>query len=110
MATKKNDAPEFDEPVVAKKKRPVHTPVETYADLPGAAPAAANFREMSKVEALRWLSEENKTGASYKATPRLKAAFRQAVALEGLGSVNNALNAYMTDLVMKHRDEIELSI
>lgn len=110
MATKKNnDAPEFEEPVVAKKKpRPVHTPVAVYADLPGQPSPAKAFGEMSEIEARRWINEPKKVPASYKVSPLLKEAFKQAVELKGLGNVNAALNAYMLDLVMECRDKIEI--
>lgn len=110
MATKKsnNDAPEFDEPIIVKKKRPVHTPVAVYADLPGQPSPARSFAEMSEIEARRWINEPKKVPASYKVSPRLKEAFKQAVELKGLGNVNAALNAYMLDMVMECRDKIEI--
>ena len=109
MATKKNnDAPEFEEPVVPKKKRAAHTPVHTYANVPGQPSPTRSFREMSEIEARRWINEPKKVPASYKVSPRLKEAFKQAVELKGLGNVNAALNAYMLDMVMECRDKIEV--
>lgn len=108
-ARKSPDAPEFEEPVVlTKKKRPVHTPVATYADLPGQPSPTKAFTEMSEIEARRWINEPKKVPASYKVSPRLKEAFKQAVELKGLGNVNAALNAYMLDMVMECRDKIEI--
>ena len=110
MTAKKNpDAPEFEEPVVTKKKkRPVHTPVSTYADLPGQPSPTKAFDEMSEIEARRWINEPKKVPASYKVSPRLKEAFKQAVELKGLGNVNAAINAYMLAVVMECRDKIEI--
>lgn len=109
MSTKKNNEPEFAEPVVAKKKRPVCTPVAVYADVPGQEEApASTLAEMDEIDARMWLLGGEKKTTSVKVTPQLKEAFRQAAAIKGYGSVNNAVNTVMLDLVMECRDQIKL--
>lgn len=109
-AKSKNAEPEFAEPVVAKKKRPVCTPVAVYADVPGQETPAKSFAEMDEVDARMWLAQGEKKPTSVKVSPQLKEAFRQAAAIKGYGTVNNAINTVMIDLVMECKDQIKLSI
>lgn len=111
MAAKKNpDAPEFAEPVVAKKKRPVCTPVAVYADLPGQEAPVKSFAEMDEVDARMWLTSGEKKPTSVKISAQLKEAFRQAAAIKGYGTVNNAINTVMIELVMECKDHIKLNL
>ena len=66
--------------------------------------------DMSELEARMLLTQGTKKPMSAKVSTELKEAFRQAAILEGYGTVNNAINTVMTDLVMKHRAEIKLGI
>lgn len=110
MATKsKNDEPEFAEPKVAKK-REVHTSVHVYANVPGQEAPARSFAEMDEVDARMWLSSGEKKPTSVKLSPQLKEAFKQAAAIKGYGTVNNAINTVMIELVMECRDQIKLNV
>lgn len=109
-AKSKNNEPEFAEPVVARKKRPVCTPVGVYANPPGQEAPARSFAEMDEVDARMWLTSGEKKPTSVKVSPQLKEAFRQAAAIKGYGTVNNAINTVMIDLVMECKDQIKLSV
>lgn len=107
----KNDEPEFTEPKVTKKKpRPVHTPVAVYADLPGQEAPAKSIAEMDEVDARMWLSSGEKKPTSVKISRQLKEAFKQAATIKGYGTINNAINTVMIELVMECRDQIKLNI
>lgn len=109
-AKSKNTEPEFAEPVVAKKKRPVCTPVAVYADVPGQEAPAKTLAEMDEVDARMWLASGEKKPTSVKVSPQLKEAFKQAAAIKGYGTVNNAINTVMIDLVMECREQIKLNV